>query len=155
MVSAADDAQTHRLRRHLLWRIHRRYRTRLETLHIGHLSIDFTRIENPDVVLDQVAEEEDRREKLSGRRLDGDYLHLPYWAELWDSALGLGQLLAREGSGFGVQGSVLDLGCGMGLAERWPRRWGRMCCWPTLRRRRCSLQRSIACRGEIVSAPGG
>ena len=103
---------------------------------MGRLSLEFTRIADPDRVLDEVANEVDLRERLTGRHDDEQDVHLPYWAELWDSGLGIGQFLV-EGSGFGVQGSVrsrprvpvlnpepltlnppsvLDLGCGMGLA---------------------------------------
>jgi predicted nicotinamide N-methyase len=99
----------------LLARIHRRYQTNTETLNIGPLKIPFTRIADPDVVLDQVAAEEDRREKQSGQRHEGEELHLPYWAELWESGLGIGQMLA--GSPQMVRDkNVVDLGCGMGLA---------------------------------------
>ncbi len=114
-----------------------------ETVRVGALGFPFTRIANPDRVLDQVAAEEDRLEKLSGRRADGDYLHLPYWAELWDSAMGMATFLARceedrrwriEDRGLKIEDSkdtsplsspfyplsssprVLDLGCGMGLS---------------------------------------
>src|SRR5689334_2532686 len=99
----------------LLARIHRRYQTKSQTLHIGPLKIPFTRIADPDVVLDQVAAEEDRREKQSGQRHEGEELHLPYWAELWESGLGIGQMLVASPDL--VRGKkVLDLGCGMGLA---------------------------------------
>jgi len=99
----------------LLARIHRRYQTKTETLQIGELKIPFTRIADPDVVLDRVAAEEDRREKVSGQRREGEELHLPYWAELWESGLGIGQMLASLPEM--VRGkNVLDLGCGMGLA---------------------------------------
>jgi predicted nicotinamide N-methyase len=118
------------LRARLLARIHRKYATVTETHALGPLRLAFTRIADPNVVLDQVVVAEDRREKLTGQRREGNDLHLPYWAELWDSALGIGQLLAGgQGSGFRVQSgralnpeprtlnpSVLDLGCGMGLA---------------------------------------
>ena len=99
----------------LLRRIHRTYQTQHKIWKINELSIDFTQIADPDRVLDQVAEQEDRLERLSGRRTDGDQLHLPYWAELWDSALGIGQLLARRRAEFAGK-SAMDLGCGMGLA---------------------------------------
>jgi len=99
----------------LLARIHRRYQTKTETLHIGPLQIPFTRIADPDVVLDQVAAEEDRREKKSGQRLDGEELHLPYWAELWESGLGIGKQLINSPQ-LVRDKDVLDLGCGMGLA---------------------------------------
>ncbi|HEV8604176.1 MAG TPA: methyltransferase [Tepidisphaeraceae bacterium] len=99
----------------LLARIHRRFQTTTQTLLIGELRIPFTRITNPDVVLDQVAAEEDRREKQSGQRHEGDELHLPYWAELWESGLGIGQMLVASPQ-LARDKNVLDLGCGMGLA---------------------------------------
>ena len=94
-----------------------------ETVQVGRLTLAFTRIEDPNRVLDEVAAEEDRLEKVKGQRVSEDQLHLPYWAELWDSAMGMAQVLVR-GSALGVQcsdghshsPSVLDLGCGMGLS---------------------------------------
>jgi predicted nicotinamide N-methyase len=111
------DAQglLNRREKMLLRRIHRTYRTQRKTWKINELSIPFVQIADPDRVLDQIAEQEDRLERLSGRRTEGDQLHLPYWAELWDSALGIGQLLARRRAEFAGQ-STMDLGCGMGLA---------------------------------------
>jgi predicted nicotinamide N-methyase len=103
------------LRARLLARVGRRYRTVTTSMRFGKIAFPFTRVENPDVVLDQVAEEEDRLERLSGRRTDADQLHLPYWAELWDSAVGIGLHLAAEpGAVWGKD--VLDLGCGQGLS---------------------------------------
>jgi predicted nicotinamide N-methyase len=99
----------------LLARIHRRYQTKFETLLIGGLRIPFTRIADPDVVLDQVAAEEDRREKTSGQRHEGEELHLPYWAELWESGQGIGQMLVNSPE-LVRDKNILDLGCGMGLA---------------------------------------
>lgn len=121
------------LYRRLRCRIERRYALKDTVFTFGPLTLPFTRVAEPDRVLDEVAAEEDRLERVSGVRASADQLHLPYWAELWDSAVGIGQWLAG-GSGFGVQGSgkaeasrsssslnpeprsVLDLGCGMGLA---------------------------------------
>ena len=127
-----------------LWaRIHRRYVTTTEWVRMGRLSLEFTRIADPDRVLDEVANDVDLRERLTGRRDDNHHLHLPYWAELWDSALGVGQFLTKVRTDKGTRGpgdqgiraaarsvslspclpvplsspaSVLDLGCGMGLA---------------------------------------
>ena len=96
-----NSAERHRL----LWRIHRRFETFFETVQVGPLQIPFTRIADPNRVLDEVAAEEDRIERVSGRRAPEDQLHLPYWAELWDSALALGTFLTREGPGFKVRGS--------------------------------------------------
>ena len=99
-------------RQHLLWRIHRKFATVTQDMRIGLVTIPFTRIADPNVVLDQVAEEEDRLDKLAGGRRDEAVLHLPYWAELWDSAPAVAEELAAM-SPAGM--NVLDLGCGMGL----------------------------------------
>jgi predicted nicotinamide N-methyase len=100
-------------RNSLLHRIHRRFQTVTETIRVGDLELEFTRIADPDRVLDEVAEREDLRERL-GERREGDQLHLPYWAELWESALGIGKFLQRRWKRQKL--NVLDLGCGMGLA---------------------------------------
>ncbi len=118
-------------RQSLLARIRRRYQTVTADVAVGRAHFPFTRIANPDRVLDEVAEEADRREKYTGHR-EQEPLHLPYWAELWDSALGLGQWLERrcaagdESRPTAVGGAtdfrlinrmkVMDLGCGMGLS---------------------------------------
>jgi predicted nicotinamide N-methyase len=116
-VSVDGLVQTdERLRQALLARIHRRYATISEDVRLGERTMRFTRIADPNRVLDEVAEAEDRREKSSGQRRDGDALHLPYWAELWDSALGVGQWLLEEHAQSPLEdAAVLDLGCGMGL----------------------------------------
>lgn len=104
-----------RQRHALLWRIHRRFATVTQSVRFGDtIEFPFTRVADPDRVLDEVAEEEDRRERLGGLRHE-DPLHLPYWAELWESAGGIAQhLVEKHSTLFGV--SVLDLGCGQGLA---------------------------------------
>src|SRR5690349_6446616 len=102
-------------RARLLSRIHRQYETVTENRMIGAAAVPFTRIKDPDRVLDQVVEECDRRERQSGVRLE-DPQHLPYWAELWDSAGGVGQILINHLSKLeGPPPRTLDLGRGMGL----------------------------------------
>jgi predicted nicotinamide N-methyase len=113
-----DDATVstsiQRRRDALLWRIHRRFPTVTANQRFGSIEFPFTRVADPDRVLDEVAEEEDRREKLGGVRIE-EPLHLPYWAELWDSAAGIAQHLAA-GHTIVDGKDVLDLGCGQGLA---------------------------------------
>lgn len=106
-----------RLAEHLLWRIHRRYPTVTESLEFPGVRLEFVRIADPDRVLDDVAAEEDRREKF-GAAADAKALSLPYWAELWESALALAQSMCQAGAEhfFANTSSVMDLGCGMGLA---------------------------------------
>jgi predicted nicotinamide N-methyase len=102
------------LRARLLARIGRKYRVSLLPLEFGDLKLNFVRIADPNRVLDELADAEDRREKREGKRRDGDELHLPYWAELWDSSLALSEQLAEQKHK--MQGKyLLDLGCGMGL----------------------------------------
>jgi predicted nicotinamide N-methyase len=137
-----DESQA---RKHLLYRIHRQYQTVTIPVRVGDITLHFTRIADPDRVLDAVAEEETRLEKLHGRVAE-DQLHLPYWAELWDSASGMAEWLAAANAGVGdrergkggdvqigfdnplfhpplphspsppLSTSTLDLGCGMGLS---------------------------------------
>ena len=105
-------------RQRLLTRIRRRYETLTETGRLGPLELPFTRIADPNRVLDEVAAEEDRLERVSGQRASEDQLHLPYWAELWDSAVGIGTfLVSNRGTLLPAprRVSVLDLGCGMGM----------------------------------------
>ncbi len=109
MTAAAATRESASLRR----RIQRQYATVEQTLQLGPLDLRFTRIADPDSVLDQVAAAADLRERLSGQR-ESDPQHLPYWAELWDSAIGMATYLA-ERTNLGEHVSVLDLGCGMGL----------------------------------------
>jgi len=100
----------------LLARIRARYDVITEPLTIGPVRVEFTRVVDADKVLDDVAAAIDRRERLTGVRED-DVQHLPYWAELWDSAFGVSQRLVDRSVDWGLGGGprVLDLGCGMGL----------------------------------------
>jgi len=133
-VKQADARDATRLHDQLLWRIMLRYAVVTESMQIGPISFEFTRVADPDRVLDEVAQEEDRREKLTGKRKREDELHLPYWAELWDSSIGLAHFLVRQWAFCGAGESrlaqfareqirnpqravrAIDLGCGMGLA---------------------------------------
>src|SRR5437867_2881015 len=100
-----------RLRQTLLCRIHRHYATVAQTIDIGGEPLTFWRVADANVVLDDVARMEDQRPSTHA----SEELRLPYWAELWDSAIGLGIWLAAHRE-LVESSSVLDLGCGMGLA---------------------------------------
>jgi predicted nicotinamide N-methyase len=88
----------------LMDRIGRRYRLASATISLGELQLPFMRIAEPDRVLDDAVAAESRGAG-QGR--------VPYWAELWDAALALGQVVSRT---LRSGQTVLDLGCGMGLA---------------------------------------
>ena len=69
------------------------------------LALDFLRVADADAVLQRAADEERRGGKPT----------LPYWAQVWESSLLLGRFFAKPQAA-GESLSVLDLGCGMGLA---------------------------------------
>jgi predicted nicotinamide N-methyase len=92
-------------------RIRRRYQTTTAPIQLGSVQLNFTRIADPNRVLDQIVEDLDRQER-GGRPVANP--PLPYWAELWDSAAAIGTIIARMK--FDRPTNVLDLGCGMGLA---------------------------------------
>jgi predicted nicotinamide N-methyase len=73
---------------------------------VGQIAVQFTKVRDPDQVLDQACERESSG--LTGQRV-------PYWAAVWESAQGVvGQILESKWIEPGT--TVLDLGCGMGLA---------------------------------------
>jgi predicted nicotinamide N-methyase len=106
-------SQLLRRRARLLSRIQHRYEIVEEPFVIGPLQLSFTRVKDADRVLDQVCDEQDNRERKTHERREGNDLHLPYWAELWDSSIGVGHWLVRSNL---RNRNVLDLGCGMGFA---------------------------------------
>ena len=99
---------------HLLARIHRRFATVTDDVSFGPVRLAFTRVADPNRVLDEVAAEEDRRERTTGLR-HAEPLHLPYWAELWDSGGGVAAFMVHRLATDLARRSVLDLGCGQGL----------------------------------------
>lgn len=145
MSELLPKVELDRKRQKLLSRIKRKYDITTQEYLIGPLRVPFTRVTNADTVLDQVCEEIDEIEKRSGQRMPDQLMHMPYWAELWDSAFGVGQWIVGLGAGGrGLRASVrrskirsrvgeptpnpqalapspqppstLDLGCGMGFA---------------------------------------
>jgi predicted nicotinamide N-methyase len=105
------------MHRRLLARIQRKFQTVTEEIRIGGASSRFTRVADPNRVLDDVVAEEDRREKAGKIGVDdanpSTSPHLPYWAELWESARGIAAALGKMKLTPSTR--VLDLGCGMGL----------------------------------------
>lgn len=100
-VPAAGDE---RRRAALTARIARRYRTVTEELTIGDLAIRFTRVANPDQVL-EAKDASDAAGVVTAWQ--------PFWAETWESAWAVAAALLRED----LHGQrVLDLGCGLGLS---------------------------------------
>ena len=106
-------------------RLARRFDLVTEPVAVGPLRVTFTRVADPQKVLDDLCAKIDLHEKASGQRVAGDQLGLPYWAELWDSAVGMGAWLIEHDSWLKKRPDpqspvpatrVMDLGCGMGLS---------------------------------------
>ena len=98
----------------LLARIRRRFATVTDHVAFGPVRFPFTRVADPNRVLDEVAAEEDRRERTTGQR-HSEPLHLPYWAELWEAGGGVAAYLVNRFPTELSGRAVLDLGCGQGL----------------------------------------
>ncbi|HSI32741.1 MAG: methyltransferase [Phycisphaerae bacterium] len=126
----SEDATTP-ARTRLLHRVGKKFAVVTEDVRVGPIPLRFTRVADPNRVLDEMADAEALKEKLGHPRRPGDEVHLPYWAELWDSAYGVatwmvnrwqrgGGKVSGGGGETHVSGAmtgmnVLDLGCGMGL----------------------------------------
>ncbi len=82
----------------------RRYDVCFKTISIGKwVTLNILAVRDPDVLIDEMDPEvydEDER--------------LPYWAEIWPSAIGLGQHLFEYPAPVGSK--ILELGCGIGVA---------------------------------------
>ena len=82
----------------------RRYDVCFKSIAIGKwVNLDILAVRDPDVLIDEIDPEcydEDER--------------LPYWAEIWPSAIGLGHHLFEYPAPAGSE--ILELGCGIGVA---------------------------------------
>lgn len=98
----------------LLARIRREFEAVEEEVPVGRQRLRFTRVRDPDAVLDAVCQQEtDRQRGIPPKRT----LRMPYWAAVWESALALANYLAERDVKEPLKDRrVLDLGCGMGMA---------------------------------------
>ncbi len=76
-----------------------------QILHIGPWQLKLKRVGNLEELIDCISDEEFARDE-----------RLPYWAELWPSALGLSRFLIGHAELIRDQ-SVLELGVGLGLTS--------------------------------------
>ena len=83
------------------------YQTQTVTLDLEGLAVTLTYITNLDELLDALIEKGEDHEDYRDQRI-------PYWADLWHSAIALGKYLVREKI---IQPglSVTEIGCGLGL----------------------------------------
>lgn len=101
-------------RSELLARIRREFATVDEPIELGPHRFTFTRVADPDAVLDEIC----RQETLAQQGIKPKrQLRMPYWAAVWESALGAATFLLERDATDPIAGRrTLDLGCGMGLA---------------------------------------
>lgn len=76
-----------------------------ETFRFGNHQLKIKRISDLDKLIDQISDKEFEKDE-----------RLPYWAELWPSAIGLCRFLAGHEELIRNK-SVLELGCGLGLTS--------------------------------------
>lgn len=83
------------------------YQTQTVTLDLEGLAVTLTHITNLDELLDALIEKGEDHEDYRDQRI-------PYWADLWHSAIALGKYLVREKL---IQPGlrVTEIGCGLGL----------------------------------------
>ena len=77
------------------------------TLSIAHLKVHLTVITNLDELFDALIEKGSDHEDVQDERI-------PYWAELWASAIGMSEYLV-ENQLITPDTQVLEIGCGLGL----------------------------------------
>jgi predicted nicotinamide N-methyase len=96
----------------LLARIAREFSVVTDTLRVANREYVFTRVADPDRVLDEVCQaEEAQRTGVKSRR----ELRMPYWAAVWESAAAVGAHLIRRHPDLRGR-NAMDLGCGTGAA---------------------------------------
>lgn len=83
------------------------YSTKAVSLQLEHLPIQLTLIQNLDELLEQLIAKGPEHEDVRDERI-------PYWAELWPSALALSRHLVCTNAVQPGQ-TVLEMGCGLGL----------------------------------------
>ncbi len=103
--SSTATSEDDRERARLFARIQANYSTISQRVDLGNLSIELLQVDGPDEELIRLGEEAES----TGSE---EYKWQPYWVQAWDSAIAVGQMLARQNLN---HQSVLDLGCGLGL----------------------------------------
>lgn len=83
------------------------FEEKTETINIGNLSVPITRVTNTDKLYEQLVGKGKDHEDVADERI-------PYWADLWPSAIGLSEHLVKQKE-IRPGMRVLEIGCGLGL----------------------------------------
>jgi predicted nicotinamide N-methyase len=83
------------------------FQTQIEHLQFGTVSVELMTIENFDALFDALIAKGDDHPDVVDERI-------PYWADLWASALGLSEYLVDNQEVIQDK-TVLEIGCGLGL----------------------------------------
>lgn len=83
------------------------YKTHHEKLNVAGINITLLRIENVDELFNNLVAKGDQHEDVKDERI-------PYWADLWPSALGLSEHIIKSGI-ISSNTTVHEMGCGLGL----------------------------------------
>lgn len=83
------------------------YKTRIETINIGKWQVKLNRVTNIDELYDNLIKQDAESEDVIDERI-------PYWAELWASAIAISEYIAENGM-VNEQTFVHEIGCGLAL----------------------------------------
>ena len=84
-----------------------KYKTQKEHLDILGLTIDLVKVTNLDELYEELVQKGDEHDDVKDERI-------PYWADLWHSAIALSQHIVKTNV-IKKNKSVLEIGCGLGL----------------------------------------
>lgn len=88
--------------------IDQRYNLIEEKISMGELDMTISRIADTDALLEELIEKGEDHEDVLDERI-------PYWAELWPSAIAMGRYLSSKPE-LVKSKTVLEIGCGLGLS---------------------------------------
>jgi predicted nicotinamide N-methyase len=84
-----------------------KYKTKEECLDISGIKIKLVHVVNIDELYEELIRKGDTHEDVQDERI-------PYWADLWPSAIALSQYIVNTNS-IGKNSQVLEIGCGLSL----------------------------------------
>ncbi|MEL6672776.1 MAG: methyltransferase domain-containing protein [Bacteroidota bacterium] len=84
------------------------YKLKEEVVQLGGATFGIQTVANGDELFDKLIAKGNQDHAFQDEQI-------PYWVDLWPSALGLGKYLMEEADWFSKDLTVLEIGCGLGL----------------------------------------